>query len=242
MASTNPREWMFQGWIAFRIPWPVDHSSVVRFGNALLSRFPNMQTVVRDEMQGMISFGEHREGLLRAEVALTATNVSFRLAQLERVEEWRSFNLPALELLRENTNIFDAKFNIMQARQSVYIPIREVTDPGKRLFALLGNPVFLQNIAAQKVCSEIGVDQEFAFPVAESDSVKLILRVQTPGPTATWLISNQILITLSAVVDPRPAIVDNIPVHWQQAQDSLLGWLSDWIHPAVIGPLLKGLE
>jgi hypothetical protein len=176
------------------------------------------------------------------DLSLATGRVSLTGFQLERAADWRTFGVAVIRLLHEHTNLFEAKFNLLQVRQSVYIPIRSVPDPGKRLFEILGNDAPLQHVMQQFPCGQIGNDQEFVFSVAEGVPEKLTLRFQTCGLSlAAPVLEDQILITASAVLDPKPENVPNIVTDWEKAQDVFLEWLSNTVHPGLIAPLIERL-
>jgi len=240
MALTNPREWMFQGWIALRLPWFPDHAETTRIGNGLLTQFPSMTDAVYDEGRRTVFFRERWEGPSRMDLSIAPGSVSFISLELERADHWRTFNMAVIRLLSD-TGLFEAKFNLLQARQSIVVTIREVPDPGKRLFDVLGNNALLQTIMRDIACAQMGTDLEFVFPVAAGVPEKLILRFQTCGPSAAWIPANQVWLTASAMLDPKPEKMQNIVKDWEKAQDVLLDWLSNTLHPSLIAPLIERL-
>jgi hypothetical protein len=242
MASTNPREWIFQGWIGLRSPWAFDQQAVARVGNGVLAEFPNMSNFSYDAQEGKASFKEYREGSLHAELSLSPNNVFFTGFSAERAEEWKHFNTSVVRLLSEQTDIFAARFNISMAQQSIVIPFRGVREAGKRLFEVVGNTGFFPGLASEVLCEDIGLDNEFVFPVSGKPGQKLRLRFQTRGQSATWILPDQIWLSLSAVLDPEPKIVGNIQENWQSAQEALFQWLTETIHPKVITKMNERLR
>jgi hypothetical protein len=242
MASTDPREWMFQAWIAFCAPWQFDQPRSRQFGNTLIERFPNMRSIVYDEKQGTLSFSEYTSGLLRAEVVLAPRNVSYRLTQLGSIDEWKAFNLPVFEILRDQAGIFEAKFGLLEARQSVYIPIRKAPAAGKTIRRLFGGDEFYRLVAREDECNEIAIDQEFAFRIEGRSDSRVILRIQTAGPSIPWLGPDGILVSLSVVLDADAGMSDNIGERWKESEATLLNWLSSRVHPDIIGALVKSFE
>jgi hypothetical protein len=242
MAFTIPHEWGFQGWISFRTPWSLEPKLAARVGNALLSSCPGMTNVVFHENDRRISFTEKRGDAIRANVDLSPRIISFNLFFLQRAEEWAEFSGSVLEIIRTQTEVFEARFNLHEARQSVYIPVRDVQDPKLSLWGVLGKPGFVASLGQEDAITEIGVDQEYVFR-SRHDQVKVILRFQFPGPSSPpYLRPGELMINLSTVLDPEASVVETISEKWAAAQSELLSWLTDRIYPYIIRPLLPPEE
>lgn len=246
MATTDPRDWVFQGWIALRLPWAINPEMVSRVGNALVAHFPNMQEAVFDKERQSVSFftsaTEAGKKGAELELVLSSEHVSFRQLHSERAGDWKAFNLEMIGLLCDHTPLFESLFNVLMARQTIYIPIRSVKDPGNQVYPLVGSGDFLKTISEDATCERIGLDQEYVYRASDQGSIQLILRIQTASPSTTWIAADEIVVSVSAMVDPKPQNVRDIRKHWEEAQEVLFTWLKEKIRPRVIGPLLERLE
>jgi len=227
MASTDPREWLFQGWIGLRIPALLEYPGFQALAAALSKRFKTISSVVYDEIQRQVTFEGLGAGQQRLNIILRnagAIGVSFTVRAMARAEDLTEFNTPVVATLLDHSCL--SEFNMWQLRQSIIIPIRQATEAGKQFFAMVGKHDLYREFAGEAEPNVIGVDQEFAFSAENPDYIQMVLRFQTAGPSTTWLAPDELGITLSAMIEPGTTTLDNLTERWQNAEALLLDSLT----------------